>query len=102
MLRSVPPAHFQGKISVKKTLSCFVLCAFAGLFAGCADAPVDNTQLADASTKPSCQQADSATGSIMVRHTCRASMTDDERTDLNNQLHGSNPVSQQPSAMGKH
>ena len=87
---------------MKNTLSCLALCAFAGLFAGCADAPADSIQLADATTKPTCQQADTATGSIAVHRTCRTAMTDDERTDLNNQLHGSNPVTQQPSAMGKH
>lgn len=87
---------------MKNIISGLALCAFAGLLAACAEAPTDTTQVADATIKPSCQQTDSTTGSIAIRHTCRTSMADDERSDLNNQLHGSNPMPQQPSTMAKH
>lgn|GEM_PF-2288078 len=82
---------------MKNFIFSLALCSFASLLAGCADAPVDHTQLADATAKPVCQQADTATGSIAVRRTCRASLSDDERSELNNQLHGQNPASAQPT-----
>jgi len=63
-------------------LSCFALCAFAGLLAACAEAPVADTQVASADAKV-CNQTETPTGSHLIRHTCTPEMSDVERSQLN-------------------
>jgi hypothetical protein len=44
------------------------------------------------------QRVDSSTASIMVRHTCRLSLSDEQRSDLNYQLHAQGAAAAQPAA----